>query len=338
MMSKKQNKADEITASELIQYFNSELNDKDEERVLSWIARSEENKEVANDVYTVVLANDVLHTIDGLSPYEALKRVNRRIASSKIRLYGKWLQRAAAVMFVPLFLLTAYLLIKNAKTDQEYISFRTNPGMVADFNLPDGTKVWLNAHSTITFPAQFKQDRREVQLSGEAYFQVIKDEKHPFIVNLNNGVEVEVTGTEFNVDSYERSKVITTMLVSGGVNITKGERRIALESGQKIIIEKETGKVSMLYASPLVETGWKDGKVFLENTPLEDLLYTLSKRFDVDFVLENDKLKDNYFTGTFGTQDLDLVLKHLEFSSGIKHKIKMPANNDVEVRTRITLY
>ena len=342
-MSKEQNNRDIITEFELLNYFKAELNNVDKERVEAWIASSKENKALAEDIYTVILADDALHTINNLSPQDALKQVNKKISLFKIRQIGKWLQQAAAILFIPLLLTTVYLLTNEPNSNPEDISFRTNPGIVADFKLPDGTKVWLNAHSSLTYPAKFTGGIRKVQLSGEAYFDVETDKKHPFIVGLNNDIEVEVTGTEFNIDAYENFNLITATLASGSIKMrypdkTTGEKSITLKPGQKITFDKASQKTKMLDASVLVETGWKDGKVYLENTPLEQLLHTLSKRFDVDFVLGSETLKNNYFTGVFNAQGLDLILKHLEVSSNIKHNIKMPPKNDPDGRVIITLY
>ncbi|MDD4514340.1 FecR domain-containing protein [Massilibacteroides sp.] len=338
-----QNTTENIKETDLIRYFKSELEQHEVLRVEEWISVSEENRKIAEDIYRIVFGLDILNTIDTLSEKEALKNVNRKIWSQRMTKYAKSMQKIAALLFIPLFISVIYLLLKDINKEPEYITFKTNPGIIADFILPDGSKVWLNAHSELSYPSFFKGKKREVKLSGEAYFQVEQDMEQPFIVQLSDNVNIEVTGTEFNVDAYERSRTITAMLVSGGINmsypsLTKTKEESTLKPGQKIFFEKKTRKVTTSYASPLVETGWKDGKIYLENTPLRHLLHTLRKRFDVDFILENKKIKDNYFTGTFGSQDLDLILKHLELSSGIRHKIKMPKGNDLDERIKIILY
>jgi len=342
-MDKEQNNRRIITESELISYFKSKLNRADSTRVENWIASTEENKILAEEIYTIVLADDVLHTVNNLSPHDALKQVNKKIALFKIRRGGKWLQQAAAILFIPLLITTIYLFVKDINNEPEYISFHTNPGIIADFSLPDGTKVWLNAHSSLTYPAKFTGETRKVQLSGEAYFDVESDKKHPFTVGLNNDVEVEATGTKFNIDAYKDFGLITATLASGSITMKYPDKKTEIKAqtlapGEKISFDIKNKQVKLTKTSTLVETGWKDGKVFLENTPLEHLLHTLRKRFNADFILTNETLKENYFTGVFGTQDLSMILKHLEISSGIKHTIEMPAENDPEARIMITLY
>lgn len=343
-MSEKQfDKMGNIPEANLIGYFRSELTKEQALDVEAWIHASEKNRLFAEDVYQIVLAQDILQTVTNISTEEALKKVNRKLVTQKIKKMGRKVQRIAAILFIPLLASFAYLFIHEMNKEPEYITFKTNPGMVVDFKLPDGSKVWLNARSELRYPSFFKGNKREVHLSGEAYFQVKQDKQHPFIVGLSNNVEIKVTGTEFNVDAYKEMSKITAMLVSGGIRVnypnqTPEKQIVNLEPGQKIIYDKNSRKMTRLYASPLVETAWKDGKIILQNTPLEHLLHTLSKRFNVDFILENEQLKEQRFTGIFGTQSLALILKHLEVSSGIKHSMQMPEENDAEGRTRITLY
>lgn len=337
------NNRQNVTASELILYYKSELNTKEQERVEAWIAASAENKAIAEEVYTIVWAKDVLQTVQNTSVTEDLKLVHRKIQKRQVNFYLKKLQQTAAILFIPLLMLTAGLLLKDQMEEPEAISYKTNAGIIADFSLPDGTQVWLNAQSTLSFPTTFKGNKREVTLSGEAYFSVKEDKTHPFIVKTANDIEVEVTGTEFNIDAYEGSGMVSTMLVSGGVKMhythpDAGKSITLLKPGQKIVFTNGTEDIKLTYASTLVETGWKDGKIYLKNTSLEHLLHTLNKRFNIDFILTNEKLKENSFTGTFASQDLDMILKHLEVSSGIKHKIIKTTNNENEETTVVELY
>lgn len=332
-----------ISEQELIQYFKGTLPSEQQDKIRYWIAASEENKMLAEQIYKITLGNDIIQTVKDIPVEDALKKVNQKIAIHQINSFGKWAKNTAAILFVPLLFYTLFLLTNQENTNTEAISFRTNPGIVADFSLPDGTKVWLNAHSSLTYPSRFIGKERRVQLNGEAYFKVKSDKEHPFIVDLNNKVEVEATGTEFNIDAYEQSQFIATTLVTGGVNVrypnnAQSIRTKAIKPGQKLVFDRDSRTIKQTAASTLVETGWKDGMIYLDNTPLEHLLHTLHKRFDVDFVLKDGKLKENRFTGTFGSQDLEMVLKHLEISSGIKHKINIPVSNEINKRIVITLY
>lgn len=332
-----------ITETELVLYFQSELNPIEHARIEAWISESVENKNLAENTYMATLASDIHQTINSIPTDDALKKVNSKIRKRKINIGVKWAQRVAAILFIPLLMLTSYLLLNTRTGETEFISFKTNPGIIADFKLPDGTKVWLNAHSSLTYPSKFTGDIREVKLSGEAYFDVEADKEHPFIVTVDDNVHIEATGTEFNVDAYTNNKFITATLATGSINVSYLDKISGLKTqtiipGEKIIIKKENKSIKLIKTSTLVETGWKDGKIYLENTPIEDMLHTLSKRFNADFILINEKLKDNHFTGIFSSQDLNLILKHLEVSSNISHKIEINKKPDGEEKMTIKLY
>ena len=332
-----------ISDQELLQYFESTLPIEQHRKVEAWISSSEENMNLAKNIYTITLAKDVFKTIKEIEPEKAFAKTNKKIRQHKLNFFLKWSQRTAAILFIPLFILTTILLSNEWGKESEHISFRTNPGIIADFNLPDGSKVWLNARSTLKYPARFNRKVREVELEGEAFFDIKSDIKHPFKVKINDEISLEVTGTEFNIDAYNKDTAITTTLVSGAIKLNylnriKQKDTKTLNVGEKIILDRKTGTIEQIKASPLVETGWKDGMIFLEDTPIEHLLHTLSKRFDVEFVLQDQKLKKNHFTGTFASQDLSLILKHLEISSNIQHKTETFERNSTDKDMIITLF
>ena len=111
------------------------------------------------------LASDTYLTIKNIATDDALKKVNSKIRKKRISIGTKWARQIAAILFIPLLAATTFLLLKDSNKDIEYISFKTNPGIVADFKLPDGTKVWLNAHSSLTYPSRFTGNKREITLS-----------------------------------------------------------------------------------------------------------------------------------------------------------------------------
>jgi len=122
-----------------------------------------------------------------VNPDEALSRFKSRIHKKEKRLALRQvlgvIQRAAAVLFIPVFLLSAYLFIQQGQGNVRTLAVRTNPGVVSAFDLPDGSKVWLNANSELRYPSDFNADTRTVELTGQGYFEVTKNAHKPFIVN-----------------------------------------------------------------------------------------------------------------------------------------------------------
>lgn len=164
--------------------------------------------------------------------------------------------------------------------------------------LADGTKIWLNSESEIRYPVNFSGSKREVYLVGEAFFQVAKDEKHPFIVHTGQ-TQIEVLGTAFNVRNYADESHIATTLVNGSVLLTDAEagRKIILKPGEQGCVDKTTGLSDVRDVDTYLYTAWKDSRFVFRNTRMEDLLNTLVRWYDLTVFYQNTAVKDICFTG-----------------------------------------
>ncbi len=167
--------------------------------------------------------------------------------------------------------------------------------------LSDGTKIWINAESTLKYPVQFTGGERNVELIGEAYFEVAHDLSKPFIVT--SGIQqIEVVGTEFNITSYEDDEAIVTTLVAGEVNVRRsyGERiDTRLMPNQQSIMTKKTGEIINRDVDPNNFIAWKTGKFYFENTSLMDIMKVLSRWYDIDVFFDNTELAGLQFSGGF---------------------------------------
>lgn len=177
--------------------------------------------------------------------------------------------------------------------------------------LSDGTKVWLNASSSITFPTSFAANERKVKITGEVYFEVAKDKKKPFRV-LVNDMQVNVLGTHFNVNAYQDEATVNTTLLEGSVLITEKSKKILLKPGQ----QAQKQKSGVIVINDNVNTdeviGWKNGLFYFEQANLQTVLRQLSRWYDVDVVYENG-VPSRSFEGEI-QRDLNLsqVLRILE--------------------------
>lgn len=179
--------------------------------------------------------------------------------------------------------------------------------------LPDGTGVWLNAASSIRYPVAFTGKQRRVEITGEAYFEVAKNEAMPFIVSVNNKAEVEVLGTHFNVNAYEDEAAINTTLLEGKVRVSAGASPGAvLQPGQQASLNT-AGAMKVLDDIDVMQvTAWKDGWFEFHMATLPDVMRQLSRWYDVD-VNYPANIPERAFEGRM-QQDLTLtqVLKILE--------------------------
>ncbi|MDE5677255.1 FecR family protein [Phocaeicola sp.] len=334
----------QINETVLVAYFNGGLPPAQRGEIEAWMERSEENRKIARDVQLICQASDALDCMRKVDSQEALKKVKGRIKISYKKLWMSRLQRIAALLAIPLLMATLYMALR--KDAIEYIEIRTNPGMVAKVNLPDGTWVWLNSCSYMRHPVRFAGSSRDVLLSGEAYFSVASDKQKPFVVHTPFHIQAEVLGTEFNMEAYESEREVRTTLVSGVVKLTyrtdKEEREsCVMKPGEEYVYNYRSGNIFVRQPYIPTLTAWKDRLVILRNTSFEEALAILSKRFNVKFVIKNVKLYENAFTGTFDGQHLQLILEHFRLSSGIQYRFIDPEignSEKVEEKSVVELY
>ena len=310
----------------LLRYYEGETTEDETALVEEWLEASEENRRTARQVQTLGLAADMAQISSRLDVKKALEDVHRKMKQKKVNRYRvlfRGMQRAAAILFIPLMVSWSILYWDKDKEEIHMMEVRTNPGMTTSVELPDGTEVVLNSSSSLRYPSRFADDKREVKLVSEAFFSVAKDEKK-FIVGTLNNSKIVVHGTEFNVEAYKGSRTVQTTLVSGKVSfsyVNNGRRNnVMMIPGQKVIYAIVREKVVVKEVNVDVETCWKDGRLIFRNTPFEDILKSLSKRYNVEFILKKASLKQNSFTATFTKQRLERILEHFRISSNIHFK------------------
>lgn len=209
----------------------------------------------------------------------------------------------------------------TVQSDKElmYNTIETPVGGSYQINLPDGTKVWLNAASSLSFPAKFRNGSRSVKLAGEAYFEVMKNKNSPFLVNFNNHV-VEVLGTQFNINSYANEGAIRTTLFEGSVRLTQRNNQILLRPGQQAVYERNEIKV---VKADLEETiAWRNGYFIFNNENIKSIMRKIARWYDVD-VSYSGKIPEIEFGGNISrSTDISEVLNALELTNSIHFKIE----------------
>lgn len=205
----------------------------------------------------------------------------------------------------------------NASNDFHTIS--TPNGGQYQILLSDGSKVWLNSASSLRFPAEFEGKDRNVELTGEAYFEIAKRKKMPFHV-ITNGVKVEVLGTHFNVMAYREGGGVKTTLLEGAVKLNSRQATTLLKPGQQGLATA-TGSFDVSEADIRSVMAWKNGYFMFSNSNLPEVMQQLSRWYDIDVIM-NDKEKEYEFVGEISkTYSLSKVLKILELSD-IKFELK----------------
>lgn len=192
--------------------------------------------------------------------------------------------------------------------------------------LEDGTKVWINSDSKLIYPTRFGKTSRCVVLEGEAYFEVTKDKKRPFIVRSGE-TEVKVLGTEFNINAYPDNENIMTTLVNGKVafsqKIQKQKKEVVLVPGQQAIVNKGVAGIDVKKVNTLLYTAWKDGRFVFENESFDNIMKILGRWYDVEVFFQNNSLKELRFSGDLERFDnINSHLKMLGMTTNVSFSIK----------------
>ncbi|WP_289005242.1 FecR family protein [uncultured Parabacteroides sp.] len=310
--------------------------------VEEWIGKSEDNYRIVKQIYAIDQVMGTAQMESKVDTEKALASVcGRMILKSKINMFIL-LQRVAAILFIPLLIVWSIEHFIPSHTEiAQLIEIKTNPGMTTTVNLPDGSIVYLNSESSLTYPSFFSEGKRSVQLKGEAFFEIQKDPEHGFIVSTPNHTQIEVLGTSFNVEAFEKDSFISTTLVEGKVRFAYQKNHypttIVMKPGQKLVYNTISSQVKLLKTNGETETAWKDGKIVFQATPLPEALRMLEKRFNVDFILSNNRLHNEAFNGTFTNQRLERILEIFKISSNIKWRY-LDTRDTTNERTRIELY
>ena len=187
--------------------------------------------------------------------------------------------------------------------------------------LADGTKVWLNSETVLRYPVQFNGNERKVELTGEAFFEVARNEKVPFLVESGEQV-IKVLGTEFNISSYKEDPLIYTTLVKGSVEVlikNKPEIKQTLTPNEQSSLNKVEMQISKRTVDPYQYVAWKEGRFVFQDQNLGEIMKTLSKWYNVDVVFAREDLRNIRFTGDLERySDFGVVLRKISKTNEVR--------------------
>ncbi|MBP8114121.1 MAG: FecR family protein [Chitinophagaceae bacterium] len=214
----------------------------------------------------------------------------------------------------------AYNTLNEKPTEIVYNTISTPRGGQYQLTLADGTKVWLNAASTLRFPATFSGNERKVELTGEGYFEVAKNAAMPFKVSVNN-MTVEVLGTHFNINSYSDEASIKTTLLEGAVKVTNGDAVQMLSPSNQAQLTAD-GEIRLNRNVDIEDVvAWKNGIFNFSGTAIENIMRQISRWYDLDVSYEGAISKETFSGVVSRNSNLSQVLKIME-QAGVKFKIE----------------
>lgn len=246
-------------------------------------------------------------------------RMNRPEIIQVVYKTGMLWKFAAVAASLALLFVTGWLVSELKKTPSHVMLETT---AVADAKtkviLPDSTSVWLNANSTLRYPVSFSGSERHVELSGEAFFEVSKNKKLPFVVSTH-GIDIKVLGTSFSVDACENYTEVS--LVSGSVSLHKnntasGEPDIMLKPGESVRFSLADNSLVSSTVRPEQATSWVTGQFVFRESSLEEIMHELQRAFHVKIYIDNPDLNDMKFDADFTDREtLDEILEILRISA-----------------------
>lgn len=232
--------------------------------------------------------------------------------------------------------LLRYSIASNAKGQRArgnvpYNTITTPRGGQYEVVLPDGSRVWLNAASSLKFPTAFEGDKREVTMTGEAYFEISSLQTSsgggavvPFIVHApssSGDVAIKVLGTHFNVMAYEDEEAVKTTLIEGAVRVSKGRKDLLLKPGQEASVKQNGEMELMKNVNVMQASAWKNNLFWFENSDVEEVMKQLSRWYDVDIVIEGEI--PDLFTGSIPRSlSFSRVFEVLQQTGSIHYKIE----------------
>ena len=307
----------------IIRYLSGEANP-DEIRILTdWVQSDSESRAHYEQVRNIWEMSHPAFPPEKIDVEKAHIDFMRFIRSRKWyqSTFIRYWQYTAAILLLPLFITIVYLVnerpdVLNHITYQEVFSpYGTHSKVI----LPDNSIAWLNAGSSLKYPTIFTEGERNVYLSGEAYFEVQSDKSNPFIVETGK-LKVCATGTEFNVEAYEKDSIISVTMVEGLINIIIGDKEpFTMTPRERMAYNRNQSKYKVNKTDPYKWYAWKDNMMIFRDDPLEYVFKKIGQTFNVEIAVKDTDIANQLYRATFEDESLDEILRLLQLTAPIRY-------------------
>jgi transmembrane sensor len=339
----------------LIRFIKGEVSKQEEIEILNWIGKSPENEK-----YFLLLNNLWIsqHLSDQKASPEELKEI-QILTTKRNSVFlpnRRFISYAAALIILISVSFNLIQLkdssrksstsngisnrLKELNIDKKYEVY-TEKGVKAKITLPDGSAVWLNSDSRITYPKTFEADIREVEFSGEAFFDVVKDSLRPLVVNTNKNFKIKVLGTKFNLKAYENDPDAQTTLYSGSIDVISESYLKGIRSGRTIVTRLEPMETCIIRDKQNPVTikpydtdkmvAWKDGKIIFDSTPISEVIKILERWHGTEFNVQDQSIYGVSITAKFRSESIVQIMEMIKYCSLIDYSI---SNNKVTLIRR----
>lgn len=311
-------------------YITGNSSESESELVRRWIDENIENQEYIEEFKKIWDHSGSVSLFNSIDIEEGWENVKSRIGENEdheVRLQPEkaksWLFQFSKIAAVFLLIIAAAFLLNqfyNKNSTANYLSFSSNEHQ-ENLVLPDGSTVYLNSGTTIRYPEKFRRKKREVELIGEAFFEVTPDTQKPFRISIGDDAIIEVLGTSFNVLSEDVNNQVVVHVVSGQVSLYdpgKEESGLILSANEKGVLSggeaKKTGITDPNFMS------WKSGVLTFENTPLTKVIRKIKRQYNKEIALELNDPDSILFTSTFKDQPVEEVIEEIVLVLGVQYR------------------
>lgn len=251
------------------------------------------------------------------------------------------LLKYAAVLIVLIGISSLFLYLKTqdrlgSTAELKYTSVVAKYKQISEVILPDSSVVWLNSGSTLTYNNNYSLDNRDLIIKGEAYFDIRKNKKLPLTVSANN-LKIKVLGTKFNVSAYPDNEEITVALETGAIELLNAKNKsfnYRLKPGEIASYDTKTKVVKVKETTISNYTAWKEGLLVFKDTPLNEVIKILERKFNAHFIVEDPAIYEPAFNATFRDENLVEVLDYIKYTCHVNYTLSKDDAN----KTIIKLY
>lgn len=301
---------------------NGELTEEEREVLNTWLNERPENKRVYDTIFQLSLKDSEPTSVTKSTVFS---KVQQKIFTEKYTRKIRLLVYGNVASIIALIALGSVLFFLRPESDlsQNTIITRCPLGSKSEVTLTDGSKVFLNSGSSLSYPSSFNKKVRKVILNGEGFFEIQKDMKRTFIVETGD-IQVKVLGTKFNLKNYETDNYIETTLVEGAIEFSNNDNRVILKPNENLTYNKINQEFIKKKVDGELFALWKDGKYFFNDEPFWAIARKLERNFNVRIEIRSKALQDEVFSGLIDKnrsiyQILEVMRSYSKFNYSVKN-------------------
>jgi ferric-dicitrate binding protein FerR (iron transport regulator) len=330
------------TGALLGKYLTGKETQKESEYFNEWLNKDIQNRKLFNSINKETEIAGSMEQYESIDKDRAWERYISGVKNLALeKSLFRWKIAASILLVAALAGMLFYYLETSPKIfgDKDMMSTQiaTEYGQSSKISLPDGSVVWLNSGTKLSYDNQFAIRNRDIIMTGQAFFQISRNENLPLVVSCND-LKVKVTGTKFDVSAYSDENEVSVVLESGSVLLALGGDNYAqqLKPGQMAEYNKQSKKLVINNIDPQKSSVWRNGILVFENDPMDEVIRKLERRYNIDIVVSDPAVYNSIFTATIKNQSLEEIFKSIKFSCSVNYTI---INDPAQVsKTKIILY